>query len=1671
MIKEVRNNEDFNKQLTAELKNQIVEGALSQVHEKNMQQLEKNTKEAASAKKENEIKLQIREILSEKVLENYLAQFDNLSKGDVIKKRQFFDRSISAMTQKIVKVNEKEKKDIDIKQYVLELLSKGSIYSKINKAVSSDKKNTNKEVNNMKFETPQNNKQENNAKESQGKKVEESAVDVLNSASTEELANILKQKDASNIDKNLSEISEELEDLKKRTSNMESTMKSPTKVIGDKGATTQEDVNKLLKQKESLIKNEDKLKAQKKMMRKRKVIEELVRENASIDVESKEKELGEMRDEIAKMNERIASGKNYESKQSYSAGDIVVDKDVELVKKVKSLESDVKRLEVLVEQGKKAKEILEKTGEKIDEVSETKKEGEQEKIIKEEQKDGVLDAMSEEDIKKFDKDFVEGAAKKQFENISTENLQQQVLDLWEVRSELLGKDGITEEEFQVNQKKIDIIKSVLIDRGEESRATVLSTMNIIGDEKMERLVEEELADQFERETGKKNEEDAREAGELGELELADKFERERAEKLEQLTAALEDARTMFSKKNYDNNNAWAHVKKVLGLKLQDRLDPDMQVMKDNYHVALKEYKDVLLADAQKLSPEDRIKFVENMVVFNAEEKAQLVDGYTQAHAEKLEGQPFAGKLKNMGKWFATGKTGKALRGGAMVVGLASGSVRMLLSQAPKFAMKFGAGETTVAGLEKIAFASKFLMPIGLGVAVGSLTESRLKARFEKKEAKEVQAFEDMTQEEKMLAVMDVGQESFDKMIKTMGTQINRRRISVTAGGMAAVAAFAMTGSMDFSDAQEQLEQKGDLYKGNLDASGNPIDTVDTGGEGYVQAEYGDTVFDSYAEAFNEEMKGTRAFERFKLNYGPDAHQEFLDKPLNLTVNGERIEDTLENKEEHWNKKVGRAERMYESMARTEVMTNTAHDLAKQMGIDSVDKFNFTAEGNVPTVINNVPVPEHLFSDEQRQSIANVRAIRNWTPDINSGDVSSEPTIHHTDNTNKIYQSKDVGVDIPGYLESKPTENMIRAAAGGVNEGPGTDWVEREEDDYIKSEAKKDDAYWAETEKNEKIAHELAKKMGIDNSDSIKFSNDFSEINGQSVPEELLTEEQKSLTEANRAMNEDNVVGDNFENIVKGVITSEQIEAAKNLPETERDVMENYLIKLNNGSYIGEQTVQEVLQDTTPEEVAKTIGENDVQKVVTEITEKYEVPDDWDSHEAHNFYDKASRDAALGNMEQLTDTEVVEQHDIYKLFTNAVQNVEQQKIEMDQWQVEHSSGNVDVYKSFENAVKAAEDQKAEFVLWQEAHAGSNVNMELLEKGLKEAMGSYEINVNIPEMPESVDAVDMNAAMEQMDNSAEMDNPMSQGFSGIEMGENDKGVLEIVKGDSVKSRLAEFLKDNSTRLTEGGMGWDPQDSRWENVEEWANDRAVGLAAEIAKANPGVDIGFVESGTKLNLDLSDRGDVKVDIDFEGKKHIIPENEKIKFDVGNAQEPEPQINEMENQTSNSGIENTVVGESEVESPNPLENTNEVQVETEPVSNSEVEENIVTQGAEPITENQEKFENMSEIEVIRELMGNPDFNNAAGKQIQEVFGVSSLANIKNIANVPLAEYLEENYTDKDMQTRLTDVISRAKESFGDTVGEPQKETTVSKYFTRMFAQAVKEGKVKDVFPSSDFSL
>jgi len=663
------------------------------------------------------------------------------------------------------------------------------------------------------------------------------------------------------------------------------------------------------------------------------------------------------------------------------------------------------------------------------------------------------------------------------------------------------------------------------------------------------------------------------------------------------------------------------------------------------------------------------------------------------------------------------------------------------------------------------------------------------------------------------------------------------------------------------------------------------------------------------------------------------------------------------------------------------------------------------------------------------------------------------------------------------------------------------------------------------------AMEIAKKMGI-NPEGAKFEAEGGvvpvKINGKPVPEELLTEKQQIFLRRIRRARDLNPVADINE-------------SASNLHQTH-----------SAGVHEGPGTPWLEHEDELMEG-GKPVLEND------------------------RALDDATVQAAMGGEVDAGEMDVAE----HGLGTengpsDVVKNVIS-KEGMRDW--EKMSGGVNKYgitaQQLQNARElptSDRDKMEEYLIkLAKSHTDEStgdVNKELLRREVDKAFGQYQLTGKIPEMPKMdtdisssdtgfesyADNDALNSQAEAQSVASEsVDNPLSEGFNNIELDANNIGHLTVEKGSSLEGTLMKFLEANHDKLTEGGMGWDPD--KYKDVHEWAGKRAHGLMKEFAQTHKGIDLDRVQPGTELNLDLSNPADIKVDVNFEGGPHIVPESVKTEiphedvleritdnseilkaFNITDEQfaaiKDEPVSNILNrtiskdpaNWTSlekvlmdyflynNNGPKPTVAynmtvgeflqdnasikilketvenansahnpipdvagatGEVSGGQPEVLVNNGEAWSEKQPDGldtgnggNSKVwDETIDGKNVDKVL--YEQIMNKNELGIVQEISSNPELKATLTKQVQSVFNVPANS-LANVVNEPIDSYLSPDYGDEQLQSRLMGVINRANETLGDKAIDPHGKK-VSTYFVRTFARALKEGKVKEVFPSADF--
>lgn len=527
-------------------------------------------------------------------------------------------------------------------------------------------------------------------------------ADFFANTSAEEIAKILKQKESQkNIEKNLAEIAEEQKDLDKRISSFESTLKSPTKNVDDKGATTQEDVDKLRKKKEKLA-------TQEKRIHIKKPLTQYVKDQIDGGYANRKKELEEIQKELALINDRIAQSKNYESKSEFSAADIAVGKENALIKKKDAMERDITRLQDMVlriEKAQKVKELMNgQKDENVDAKESDDKESKKKSTTKETQD---LDGWTKEEKDAFDKEFQDGWDKKLLEGRTTEEKKSQDTDMNE------------EEKFD---KEVDRRK--------------------------QKAFEDAIADQEN----------------LGDQELADQLERDRKKNTDELKAALDDTRRMYTSTHYKSEGMLSKIKSVFSGNINTEHDQDVVAMKEEYRRALEDYRQAKLHELEGLSENDQKKALLELKAFDLNEKISLFDDRLAARAETKTGKIFEVVNKSLGWYKGLSTRNKIALSGFLLVG------------------GMAAGTGVAAGIFGAATLGKRILGSGVaGMGATGWAEGRAQRKEDQDTSNAMESFREMSLEEQKSALNAFDNASFDKLEKEFHGKVAGRRRRVTAG--------------------------------------------------------------------------------------------------------------------------------------------------------------------------------------------------------------------------------------------------------------------------------------------------------------------------------------------------------------------------------------------------------------------------------------------------------------------------------------------------------------------------------------------------------------------------------------------------------------------------------------------------------------------------------------------------------------------------------------------------------------------------------------------------------------------------------------------------------------------------------------------------------------------------
>jgi hypothetical protein len=571
-------------------------------------------------------------------------------------------------------------------------------------------------------------------------------------------------------------------------------------------------------------------------------------------------------------------------------------------------------------------------------------------------------------------------------------------------------------------------------------------------------------------------------------------------------------------------------------------------------------------------------------------------------------------------------------------------------------------------------------------------------------------------------------------------------------------------------------------------------------------------------------------------------------------------------------------------------------------------------------------------------------------------------------------------------------------------GDGSESVQQEQGTSLRSELTRDAA--GSLHAKAQLARDFAHQMGITDTDNLKtnyIGNVPVEINGQSVPEHLYTDEQKKNIEIAKS--------------VGAMMSGEQVlndSAVKSDPVGSSHVIESVKIDNINEIY-GEPLPDDGEQSSSFENAAYLRAEAEKAFEQYKITGNFPEIDEGILSNAginvsgENYVGKKMIDGIFDNAQNISRDMTMDQ-------LSATDNMD--------------ARNAMAGVMMRAAVKFGEDG----MIRQDESIGSYLErLDSLYRPSADMPDTIAATVATEEgvQTEQLDSVPQYtneaqmAAMEQSDESARADNPFIQRLTGIEHVEGNVGELTIEKGGSVEKTLIQFLTQNKEHLTAGNMGWDPE--KFDNVQEWAQKRAHVLAQEYARAHEGFDIDTVQPGTKIILDINDPADIKTDIDFAGNGPHI-EAMEAKTVMGASEQPASPVEEATNE-----------GQS-------AESTTDPAFETM----SEVE----------IMQALREQPNFDQTQFLR-LVGTHIQHTLGASSLENVRNIAGT----KIELLRPAEGVMATPGMQNIQQSLEGVIGRAQEVFGDEIGKPRPNATVRSYFTRIIARAELMGKTQEIFP------
>lgn len=443
----------------------------------------------------------------------------------------------------------------------------------------------------------------------------------------------------------------------------------------------------------------------------------------------------------------------------------------------------------------------------------------------------------------------------------------------------------------------------------------------------------------------------------------------RHEKIEEMRAILAQKRELFVRKDMAINTALAKLRKLPWNKDGNlAAQEEVQVFRKDYEAAFKALENFLLDNYNELSPEDRKNLVQDIVEGRNTEVASLQEQRTQI---KSESTPIMQKyLPTFSKWARNKNVQKALAVGSIGLGAISGSVRTAFSMAPKIALKLGAGETTMSALKFTAAASKFLAPVGAGVAVGmgtaKLFEKWQKSRFEKEKLAEKKTFAEMTEEEQFLRLMDFDHGTIVNDAKRLeAISGNAKLAGLITGAIAGGSVFMLMGG-DVHGAEDIVKSDASVDQAFLDRAGKPLLDVEqkTIDPTEVQTALRNTAvtdawlnqytsYDEHLQKFQASgFQDSQAYADFQKEYNAEAFKRFVEEHPNTPR-----QEVINN----WEKGMIARSNMIADRVQLEHDTKIAQNIAKEMHIAAQNPTLDIHEGSV--TLNGQPVPKEIWEKQ------------------------------------------------------------------------------------------------------------------------------------------------------------------------------------------------------------------------------------------------------------------------------------------------------------------------------------------------------------------------------------------------------------------------------------------------------------------------------------------------------------------------------------------------------------------------------------------------------------------------------------------------------------------------------------------------------------------------------------